>query len=35
VHTDATIEPLRRPADEFRFDGSGVTHSLLFAEDRD
>jgi cyanophycinase len=35
VHTDATIEPLRRPADEFRFDGTDVTHSLLYAEDRD
>ncbi len=35
VHTDATIEPLRRPADEFRFDGASVTHSLLYAEDRD
>lgn len=29
VHPDATIEPLRRPAHEFRFDGVGVRHSLL------
>jgi cyanophycinase len=33
VHPDVTIEPLRRPAHEFRFDGTGVTHSLLCAED--
>ncbi|PIB75852.1 peptidase [Mycobacterium celatum] len=33
VHPDITIEPLRRPAHEFRFDGTGVTHSLLYAED--
>lgn len=31
VHADATIEPLRRPAHEFRFDGTRVTHSLLCA----
>ncbi len=35
VHTDATIEPLRRPANEFRFDGTRVVHSLLYAEERD
>ncbi len=33
VHTDNTIEPLRRPAYEFRFDGTRVTHSLLYAEE--
>jgi len=33
VHADNTIEPLRRPAHEFRFDGTRVTHSLLCAED--
>ncbi|ORV99778.1 Type 1 glutamine amidotransferase-like domain-containing protein [Mycobacterium kyorinense] len=33
VHPDLTIEPLRRPAHEFRFDGTGVTHSLLYAEE--
>jgi cyanophycinase len=32
VHADTTIEPLRRPAHEFRFEGTGVTHSLLCAE---
>jgi cyanophycinase len=35
VHPDTTIEPLRRPADEFRFDGTSVTHSLLYAADSD
>lgn len=30
VHVDGTIEPLRRPAHEFRFDGTRVTHSLLW-----
>jgi cyanophycinase-like exopeptidase len=35
VHADATFEPLRRPAHEFRFEGSHVTHSLLDAEDHD
>jgi cyanophycinase len=34
VHADATIEPLRQPAHEFRFDGTRVTHSLLRAEER-
>lgn len=29
VHADAAIEPLRRPAHQFRFDGAAVTHSLL------
>ena len=29
VHPDTTIEPLRRPAHQFRFDGTRVTHSLL------
>ncbi|MBV9353133.1 MAG: Type 1 glutamine amidotransferase-like domain-containing protein [Mycobacterium sp.] len=33
VHPDATIEPLRRPAHEFRFEGTRVTHSLLCAEE--
>jgi cyanophycinase len=33
VHPDNTIEPLRRPAHEFRFDGTQVTHSLLRAAD--
>ncbi|OBA59915.1 peptidase [Mycobacterium sp. 1100029.7] len=28
VHADATIEPLRRPAHRFHFDGTQVTHSL-------
>ncbi len=32
VHADATIEPLRRPALEFRFDGTSVTQSLLYAD---
>jgi cyanophycinase-like exopeptidase len=31
VHADATIEPLRRPAHEFRFEGTRVVHSLLCA----
>jgi cyanophycinase-like exopeptidase len=31
VHADATIEPLRRPAHEFRFECTRVTHSLLRA----
>jgi hypothetical protein len=33
VHTDTTIEPLRRPAHEFRFEGTRVRHSLLRAEE--
>ncbi len=33
VHADGTIESVRRPAHEFRFEGRRVTHSLLGAED--
>lgn len=33
VHTDASIEPLRRPAHEFRFEDDHVRHSLLYAEE--
>jgi cyanophycinase len=33
VHTDATVEPLRRHTDEFRLEDGQVTHSLLWAED--
>ena len=33
VHADTTIEPLRRHAHEFRFDGTRVTHALLRAEE--
>lgn len=33
VHPDNTIEPLRRPAHEFFFDGTQVTDSLLVADD--
>ena len=29
VHPDTTVEPLRRPAHEFRFDGTQIIHSLL------
>lgn len=29
VHPDTTIEPLRRPAHEFRFAGNQIIHSLL------
>lgn len=32
VRPDSTIEPVGRPAHEFRFDGAGVTHSLLPVE---
>jgi len=35
VHADTTIEPLRRPAHEFRFDGANVVHSRLPAEGGD
>jgi cyanophycinase len=35
VHADTTIEPLRHPAHVFRFESSRVTHSLLYAEERD
>jgi cyanophycinase-like exopeptidase len=31
VHADATIEPLRRPAHEFRFECTRVTDALLWA----
>lgn len=34
VHPDGTVEPLRRPAHEFRFDGTGVMHSVLPADVR-
>jgi Peptidase family S51 len=33
VHVDATIQPLRHPAHEFRFEGGRVTQSLLPAKD--
>ena len=33
VHPDTTIEPLRHPAHEFTFDGTRVTHSLLWPHD--
>jgi cyanophycinase len=33
VHPDSTIEPLRHPAHEFTFDGTRVTHSLLWPHD--
>ncbi|OBK78874.1 peptidase [Mycobacterium sp. 1164985.4] len=29
VHEDATVEPLRRPVHEFRYEETGVVHSLL------
>lgn len=35
VHADTTIEPLRRPAHEFRFDGANVVHSRLPADGDD
>jgi cyanophycinase len=35
VHPDATIEPLRRPAHEFRFDGTRIVQSLLCPPERD
>ncbi|OBA82491.1 peptidase [Mycobacterium sp. 1164966.3] len=31
VNPDGTVEPLRRPLHEIRFDGTCVTHSLLYA----
>ncbi|HZU50143.1 MAG TPA: Type 1 glutamine amidotransferase-like domain-containing protein [Mycobacterium sp.] len=34
VHADSTIEPLRRPAHEFRFEDTRIIHSLLCAEDQ-
>jgi cyanophycinase len=33
VHPDGSIEPLRRPAHEFRFDGTRVATALLYAEE--
>jgi cyanophycinase len=33
VHPDITIEPLRRPVHEFRFEDERVTHSLLYADE--
>jgi cyanophycinase len=33
VHADTTIEPLRRPAHEFRFEGTRITHSLWCAKE--
>jgi cyanophycinase len=30
VHPDTTLEPLRHPAHEFTFDGTRVTHNLLW-----
>jgi cyanophycinase len=30
VHPDGTLEPLRHPAHEFTFDGTRVTHALLW-----
>jgi cyanophycinase-like exopeptidase len=33
MHADTTIEAVRRPAHEFRFEGARVTHSLLCAYD--
>jgi cyanophycinase len=33
VHPDSTIEALRRPAHEFHFEGTRVTHSLLCADE--
>lgn len=35
VRPDAAIEPLRRPAHEFRFEGARLTHSLLSADEGD
>ena len=35
VHADTTIEPLRRPAHEFRFEGTRLAHSLMRAADGD
>lgn len=33
VHQDFAVEPVRRPAHEFRYDDGRVVHSLLFADD--
>jgi len=35
VHDDASIEPLRRPVNEFRFEENHIKHSLLYAEEDD
>ncbi|RAV13943.1 peptidase [Mycolicibacterium sp. GF69] len=35
VHPDATVEPLRHPAHEFRYDETDVVHSLLWPADAD
>jgi cyanophycinase-like exopeptidase len=35
VRADGTIQPLRRPAHEFRFDGTSVTHSRLPVDEDD
>jgi cyanophycinase len=35
VHADTSIEPLRRHAQEFRFESTRVTHSLLCAAEGD
>ena len=35
AHPDTTIEPLRRPTHEFRFEGTHVTHSLMCTADGD
>lgn len=33
VHDDATVEPLRLPVHEFRYEAAGVVHSLLYPPD--
>jgi cyanophycinase len=35
VHPDTTFEPIRHPVHEFAFDGTRVTHSLLWPHDDD
>ena len=35
AHPDGTLEPLRRPAHEFRFSAVGVAHSLLCPPEND
>lgn len=35
AHPDGTIEPLRRPVHEFRYEDTHVTHSLLCPEETD
>jgi hypothetical protein len=32
VHPDGTFEALRRPVDEFSWDGSQIKHSILLPE---